>query len=130
MLPDLTGTWRIYRRICGMDARFTGDLTFTTQDGGLLYRESGTLRLPASSHEAYRSYIYRPSGNALQILYDDGRPFLNLTFKNGIAGDVHACGPDTYRATFKIKNESEWVCAFAVTGPRKNYFAVSRMTRT
>jgi len=130
MLPDLSGTWKVARRIIGENARFTGTLTFTPKGDDLIYKEQGTMRLPAAQLDAYRSYIYRPKGDALEILYDDGRPFLNLVFKDGVATDIHQRDPDVYRATFKIKHANELICAYAVTGPRKNYFSVSRLTRT
>ncbi|HEY8963605.1 MAG TPA: DUF6314 family protein [Alphaproteobacteria bacterium] len=129
MLPDLEGMWRIERRIIHQNARFEGILNFKRSGDDLIYTEKGLMRLPTATTEAYRSYIYRPSAQEWQVFYDDGRPFLNLKFEQGVARYTHDCTPDIYRATFKIKNKNEWICAFLVSGPRKNYFAVSRMTK-
>lgn len=128
-LPDLEGTWRISRRIIHQNARFHGTATFTRQGDDLVYAETGQLHLLHTTTDAYRSYIYRPNKMGWQVLYDDGRAFLNLQFQDGVARDTHDCWPDLYRAVFKIRNENEFLYAFAVNGPRKNYFAVSRLTR-
>ena len=89
----------------------------------------GRLVTPHAQTDAYRSYLYQTGEDAWDVAYDDGRPFLYLPFVDGVARCTHDCSPDTYRAIYKIRSNDEFLIAFAVSGPRKKYFAVSRLTR-
>jgi hypothetical protein len=137
----LAGRWTIERAYEGEGALAVG-VALLRADGveALTYRE--TCRLTLSDGRvlrAYRNYRYRFVGDRLEIHFDDGpdagRLFVRLAFAQGAgerpeAFDVHHCGDDTYRVLFRLDLPSSFETEIAVSGPRKNYRAVSRYSRT
>ena len=102
-LADLGGAWQLSRQIDhadGTKAQFAGQALFTPDEDGLIYRERGALRLPQSRiMHAERTYLWRAGqGAALDVLFDDGRPFHSLA--PDAAQAVHWCDPDTYKVEY------------------------------
>jgi hypothetical protein len=108
-------------------------------DGALAYRETCQLTLSDGRVvEAYRNYRYRFVGESIEIHFDDGpdqgRLFVRLAFAQPPGGqaeafDVHHCGDDIYRVRFRLDLPYLFETEIAVSGPRKNYRAVSRYER-
>ncbi len=87
----------------------------------LRYEEEGTLWLgTAAPMRATRGYLWRFSGDAVEVLFPDGRPF--HAFRPGVdgAGTDHPCGPDLYRVRYGFGRDGWW-SQWEVAGPRKDY---------
>ncbi len=144
-VPDLRayllGAWSLSRslldRSTGSRGRFTGVATFTgTDDGGLHYREHGTLSwTPAGAQTftatASREYLLRPAEtpDMLDMFFPDGRPFHRMGFANLTSQDRHWCDPDTYRVSYTLIGPEEFRYSWDVTGPAKNQLLESVLHR-
>ncbi len=136
-MPELTefeGQWRIARRIedawGGSTGLFDGVARFTPDGVGLSYRETGELRLPFEGVlAASRSYLWRRDGDGIGVYFTDGRWFHRIAGKGRVARDWHDCMPDTYEVTYNFTRWPEWRVIWKVTGPRKDYVAISDLTR-
>lgn len=132
--PDLmkfAGRWSLSRRIDDRLSGGTGTLTgvaeFTPQDGGLLYSETGQLRIgDAPPMEATRRYIWRAARDRIEVLFDDGRPFHFFTARGQGEGTDHLCGADLYRVSYDFTAWPAWTAEWTVSGPRKDYMMTSR----
>lgn len=98
------------------------------ESGRLRYAETGILQMQSFSSECFRDYFYDVEDARLRIAFPDGKPFLDLRFVNGEARDSHVCGADVYDARFRFR-KGVWTILYKVSGPRKNYSIISRMTR-
>lgn len=77
-LEDFEGRWRSARRIRhddGTIARSEGAAVLTRDDKGLAYVETGRLRMYMNNFHYSRRYLWRQSGNGIEVLFEDGRPF-------------------------------------------------------
>lgn len=120
-------------------AQLHGEAVFTPAgEGALAYRESGILTLAdGGEFSAYRQYLYRSSGDSVVVEFADGpdigKQFLSLRFSRTDsvleASDVHICGNDTYRATYRILGPVAFEVIITVHGPAKAYELVSRYSR-
>jgi Family of unknown function (DUF6314) len=137
----LAGRWAITRIIEGEGAEAVGVASLRPDgDGALAYRETCQLTLPDGRVvEAYRNYRYRFVDESIDIHFDDGPDqgplFVRLAFARSPGGqaeasDIHHCGDDIYRVLFRLDLPSLFETEIAVSGPRKNYRAVSRYERT
>ena len=110
----LLGTWTVERtlldRSTGTRGTFTGVVRFTetADDGGLRFREEGTVSWasvpggPAGTPftgPASREYLLRPTGapDTMDMFFPDGRPFHRMGFGPQSSQDQHWCDPDSYR---------------------------------
>ncbi len=128
---DFEGRWQIARRITdalGPDGVFDGEAVFERGDGGLIYREAGTLRLGKAEFRAERQYLWQADGRGgVTVRFADGRPFHGFDLGDTAAAD-HACDPDQYRVAYEFARWPSWTSTWQVTGPRKSYVMVSDYT--
>ena len=131
---DFEGVWRITRRIddalTGQSGLFTGQAVFEPNDEAFTYRETGTLQLGAGQPmHAERRYLWRKSGQGVEVFFDDGRPFhfIDLTQPNPTAN--HDCPPDWYEVEYDFADWPRWRAIWRVRGPRKDYRMTSEYRR-
>ncbi|MET3809308.1 8-oxo-dGTP pyrophosphatase MutT (NUDIX family) [Arthrobacter sp. UYEF3] len=141
----LMGGWDVARslldRATGSRGTFTGVVNFTeTDDGGLRFREEGTMRWnPAAgtpySGPASREYLLRPAArpDIMDMYFHDGRPFHRIGFGGQDRQDnrdSHWCDPDTYRVRYTRVGPAEFHYRWDVTGPTKDLLLESILHRT
>ena len=138
----LLGDWSVDRtlldRATGSRGTFTGVVRFTeTNDGGLRFREEGTVRWnPARgtpfAGPASREYLLRASAtpDAMDMFFPDGRPFHRIGFGGQDHRDTHWCDPDTYRVEYTKLGPDEFHYRWDVTGPAKDLLLESALHRT
>jgi hypothetical protein len=140
LLDGLAGRWAIARVIEGEGAQAVGVASLRPDGvGALAYRETCQLTLSDGRVvQTYRNYRYRFVGEWIEIHFDDGpdqgRLFVRLAFaqspgRQTEAFDIHHCGDDIYRVLFRLNLPYLFETEIAVSGPRKNYRAVSRYQR-
>lgn len=140
ILEQLTGRWKIERRIENEDASFEGEALFSKiEEKTCLYRETGILRLSNGSEiEAYRSYVYRATDTRLLVEFGDGpdkgKRFVALEFQTEndsllSAKDTHRCGDDVYLVDYRLSLPASLATKISVSGPRKDYCAHSTYSR-
>ena len=130
---DFAGSWRITRQITDMrileSGTLEGEATFTPMEGGLHYREEGSLIFAGSAPvKAERSYQWTFFDDAVHVAYADGSPFHSFPLTGGADATPHLCGQDMYRGTYSFVRFPDWQVTWSVTGPRKNYRSVTRYT--
>ncbi|XAS64697.1 DUF6314 family protein [Pseudarthrobacter sp. So.54] len=142
----LLGNWKVERtlldRSTGTRGTFTGvvRLTPTEDDGGLHFREEGTVSWasvpggPASAPftgPASREYLLRPTGAAdtMDMLFADGRPFHRMGFGPQNSQARHWCDPDTYRVNYTKTGRDGFRYQWDVTGPAKDQLLTSVLRR-
>ncbi len=116
----LRGSWSVDRtlldRATGTSGTFTGVVRFTADDdGGLLWREEGTVRWATVggtpfTAQASREYLLQPADtpDVLDVYFPDGRPFHRMGFAGQTNQDEHWCDPDTYRVTYRVLGPAQW----------------------
>lgn len=140
LLNQLEGQWRLHRDIEAEGATMTGRALFTrVAPDALRYEETGKLSLrDGQVLPCSRRYRFVERGDALVILFDDepdrGKTFVTLRFAAAatgmpVASDRHLCGRDTYSVIYRLRLPSCYETEVSVTGPRKQYTALSRYTR-
>lgn len=130
-LADFAGMWRLERRIAdalGPPGRFSGVARFTRDADGLHLTEEGRLDLGKASFKATRAYLWRADGDAIAVLFADGRAFHRFT-PQGAADSAHWCDPDQYDVTYDFTRWPVWTSAWRVRGPRKDYVMQSTYRR-
>ena len=125
-LDDFVGLWTMTRQIedrrAGRQGTLSGQARFTPDKGGLLYSETGTLRFPGQPDlSARQSYLWQADGDAINVLFHDGRPFHRFVPKDVQCAATHDCPPDTYNVRYYFAQRPGWSVTWFVTGPRKNY---------
>ncbi len=130
------GLWTVERdmldRANGTRGTFTGVVRFVPDDdGGLAFREEGTMRWPSFTGPAFREYLLRPAGqpDALDVFFPDGRPFHRMSFTPQANLDNHWCDPDTYRVAYTWEGSDRFSYSWDVTGPRKDLLLTSHLVR-
>ncbi|MEM7491698.1 MAG: DUF6314 family protein [Pseudomonadota bacterium] len=128
-LDALTGRWRTLRAIRQADGawlRFEGETVWRPEGDFVRCTEVGTLRQGARSFPASRETLWRAAGDAIDIRFADGRPFHRL---DALGLAWHDCSPDTYRLRYDFSAWPVWSVRWHVTGPRKDYRALTRYRR-
>ena len=137
----LRGSWSVDRtlldRSTGTSGTFTGVVRFTANDdGGLLWREEGTVRwAPVNgapfTGPASREYLLQPADtpDVLDVYFPDGRPFHRMGFAGQANQDVHWCDPDTYRVMYSFLGPDDCGYRWDVTGPAKDQLLESVLRR-
>lgn len=124
-LGALAGRWRTLRTLRHADgtrARFTGE-TIWQPDGALLRcTEAGMLEQGRQAFPARRETLWRATPSAIEVLFDDGRPFHSIEGRRAI----HDCAPDIYVLDYDFDGWPDWSVRWQVTGPRKSYRATTR----
>jgi hypothetical protein len=119
----LLGTWRVERALHddGLgDGTFTGEATFTREDGGVVrWVETGRLVLGRYDGPAARTLEIVPDGAGLQVRFADGRPFHRLDLHDGHCALDHPCGDDRYRGEFLVRGPDAFAIDWQVSGPAK-----------
>jgi hypothetical protein len=128
--------WAVERhlldRSTGTHGTFSGVVRFSpTDDGGLAFREDGTMRWPTFTGPASREYLLKPADrpDALDVFFADGRPFHRMSFTPEASQDRHWCDPDTYRVTYTHNGPDAFSYSWDVTGPRKDLLLTSALNR-
>ena len=128
-VADLTGRWRVARVIRhagGATARFDGIAAWTPEGGAFRCVETGRLTQDGAGFEARRETLWRQEGDAIAVAFGDGRPFHRV----GPVRDAHHdCPPDDYRLCYDLSAWPNWSVRWRVTGPRKDYRALTRYWR-
>ena len=130
------GQWTVQRepldRSEGTRGTFSGVVRFVPKDdGGLAFREEGTMRWPSFTGPASREYLLRTTGSpdALDVFFPDGRPFHRMSFAPESNLDNHWCDPDTYRVTYAYEGGDRFSYTWDVRGPRKDLLLTSHLVR-
>jgi hypothetical protein len=127
-LGDFEGLWQLERQIVhqdGTQAWFSGQASWTPAEWGLLYEETGNLRIadrtPVRAEQRYRWL------HDLSVAFQDGRFFHAVPATGGDTS--HWCDPDQYRGTYDFSRWPEFRVDWHVSGPRKAYRMHSIYTR-
>ncbi len=131
-LADFTGrAWLVMREIHdrrgGVTGEFRGTARFQPDGGGLLYRETGRLRMgDGPGLSAQRRYLWFQAGDRIEVRFEDGRQFHSFRPEGRAPGTDHPCGDDLYGVTYDFSAWPNWSAEWAVNGPAKDYRMVSR----
>ena len=127
-LKDFEGVWNVERKITpksGPAATFKGQAVWTPEKDGLAYKEQGLMTLEGHAPmQAERRYFWSAD---LSVFFDDGRYFHQVPAEGGEAH--HWCDPDSYAITYDFAPWPEFRVLWHVTGPRKDYRAVTRYSQ-
>lgn len=129
-LDQFEGRWRTARRIRhddGTVARAEGTLDLTPDAQGLAWHETGRMRMNMHTFHFERRYLWRQSGDGIEVLFDDGHPFHRFAPKATATG--HLCAPDRYRVIYTFDLPNAWSTRWRVDGPRKAYAIESLFRR-
>ncbi|MEV7660631.1 DUF6314 family protein [Paenarthrobacter sp. NPDC089316] len=138
--PDLraylAGSWVVERvlldRASGTQGSFTGVVRYQQNpDGGLDYREDGTMQWPTHSGPAFREYVLKPGSGpeTMDVFFPDGRPFHVMGFSAQRHQDKHWCDPDEYRVNYVWEGPDSFSFTWDVRGPAKDLLLESHLTR-
>ena len=134
-IADFEGLWHVRRMIsdhlAGQSGIFTGTATLSPRGGGLWdWSESGVIALGGSRPmSAARRYLWRPEGDRIAVLFEDGRPFHDFA-PDGAPEAAHRCAPDDYRVRYDFSRWPDWQAEWVVKGPRKDYRMLSQHARS
>lgn len=141
-VPDtlgfLRGHWQIERELVdhrtGTRGQFTGSAAIvpTSEGDGLAsYAERGELHFGSHVGPAQRilSLQARPDGT-VAVRFADGRPFYVLDLRTGHCQAEHPCRADHYRLTHVVHSADLIEERWQVSGPDKDYHAITRLRRT
>ncbi|GAC1488869.1 MAG: DUF6314 family protein [Pseudarthrobacter sp.] len=130
------GKWAVERQLldrsAGTRGTFTGVVIYSpTDDAALILREEGTMRWPTFTGPASREYLLKPIDrpDALDVFFEDGRPFHRMSFAREANKDRHWCDPDTYRVAYAYEGPDAFSYAWDVSGPRKDLLLTSLLRR-
>lgn len=132
----LAGGWTVERTLwdrgSGTRGTFTGVARYSEMpDGGLQYREDGTLTWGSHRGPASREYLLKPadSPDAMDMLFRDGRPFHRFSFNPDAAQDRHWCDPDDYAVSYRWLGPDSFAYSWDVHGPAKDLLLESTLRR-
>ena len=151
----LTGRWSLTRQMTDLTGGGHGSLTGTADftslgtaeaavlrsaghdaAAGLRQHESGRLTWTDSDGAvrdgtAVRTYLLLPTDHAaaMDVFFDDGRPFHRLDLRTGSWQATHACAPDDYGLDFQVVSADRIDYRWRVRGPAKDLVLTSRLIR-
>jgi len=129
----LEGAWNLARTIRhagGGTARFEGRAVMRRSGHRLIHEEEGLLTTGNGAPiKATRTYIWRKSGDRLECLFEDGRPFHAIPLGAVTHRTVHLCPPDRYEVAYDFTDPRNWTSIWTVEGPQKDYVMENRFTR-
>jgi hypothetical protein len=138
----LAGTWELTRRLegrhGGMDGSFQGRATLeegVPEGAGSRrrgrYFETGNMVFGA--HHAGRATrtldVVQLTSGAVQLLFVDGRPFIDIDLASGSCRRRHACRDDLYEIENFVRSSHEIEERWRVRGPRTDYDADATLVR-
>ena len=124
-LAALSGAWRtarVIRHAGGGTARFAGMSTWAPDGDGLRCVEAGRLSQGGAGFEARRETLWRATDDGIEVRFSDSRPFHVIDGPHA----QHDCPPDTYLLDYDWSGWPRWSVGWRVTGPRKDYRALTR----
>ncbi|MCK0166065.1 DUF6314 family protein [Jannaschia sp. S6380] len=128
-LAALSGRWTTARALIhadGSGAQFLGSTIWTPEGGRMRCVEAGDLHQDGRTFPARRETFWHAFSDGIAVSSSDGRPFHRI----GPDQDaLHDCPPDTYRLRYDWSAWPAWSVRWRVTGPRKNYRALTRYRR-
>ena len=122
-MSDFTDhSWVIERviidQIRAVEVNFVGECEIV----GGIYSESGEMVLEDGSKlVSSRRYIWRDSGDAINVSFEDKTFFHSIDLRNRSSKAVHFCTPDAYKVHYDFTSWTDWSVAWNVEGPRKLY---------
>jgi hypothetical protein len=124
------GHWSLLRQIDdrrrGLAGTLLGEARFEDHAEGLIYRETGRLRLGDYDGRCHQSYLYSfPKTGQVEVRFADGRFFHTLNLRDGSAAAEHLCVKDTYRTHVELKARHHWTTQWRVLGPAKDLLMTS-----
>lgn len=126
---DLLGRWsvaRVIRHAGGGTVRFRGTAEWVPEGDRLRCVETGRLEQDGAGYEARRETLWQDAGDGIAVAFADGRPF--HVWRQGREAR-HDCPPDDYRLRYDLSAWPRWSVRWRVTGPRKDYRALTRYRR-
>ncbi len=89
------------------------------------------MRWPTFTGPASREYLLKPADrpDALDVYFNDGRPFHRMSFAPEANLDRHWCDPDTYRVAYSCEGPDAFSYTWDVSGPRKDLLLSSALKR-
>lgn len=134
-LSAFAGTWSLQRKIVdhrrGETGSFTGTVSITGDDREVIYREEGSLILAARPPvRGTRTYRWHKVGHAIEVFFNDHRPFHSFALGRHRVAAEHLCRADLYRVTYDFCDWPAWSTVWDVQGPAKKYRLVSHYART
>lgn len=124
-LTDFIGSYDVSRVIddarAGAQSRFEGRAVIAGDAQGAFYTETGALILNDQRFKAQRSYLWRPNGARIDVMFEDGRAFHDFDPESGGLASEHLCGQDMYRGGYDVSQWPRWSVTWNVQGPRKAY---------
>ncbi len=131
-LWDFEGCWQLERSISDnmskTSTQFIGRAELTRDALGLSYAEKGILTVGDITIPAERKYLWRRTTGAIEVFFDDGRPFHSFEPKVSCVAE-HWCDPDHYKVVYDFHKWPVWQTVWTVIGPRKNYVMSSYYIR-
>ncbi|QCX28140.1 DUF6314 family protein [Nocardioides jishulii] len=134
----LLGPWVFERvitdRLADEVIEVSGTLTLSEEQGGRVrWAEAGVMRRGSAQLEVFRTLFVVEREDGWLVTFDDGRDF--HPWSPG-AEVVHLCGEDTYAGLVEATGLGEpaggagrrWQVTWRVSGPRKDYLMVTRLT--
>lgn len=128
-LEALKGLWRtqrVIRHTDGTVARFKGTTIWRAEGSEVVSVETGFLKLgDATPVTASRLTRWHATEDGIIVAFADGRAFHTIRGHES----HHDCPPDDYRLRYDFSGWPKWSVRWRVTGPRKNYRALTRYRR-
>jgi Family of unknown function (DUF6314) len=140
----LLGSWKLSRSIedhrSGIRGSFRGTAVLAAaqpqpqphpEGGRASYDEAGEMSFGAYTGPASRhlEYATRPGSGLVAVSFADGRPFFDLDLSSGRWQGIHPCRDDRYELAFVVRSPDVVEERWHVTGPAKDYDAVTILTR-
>jgi predicted heme/steroid binding protein len=136
-LDFLLGSWSVERSIndamSGDVGTFHGTATFVRDaddDSRVRFDETGVVRFGEYSGRANRHlYFAFGSDSVIDVSFADGHHFIDLDLRDDVSTDHHQCHSDGYDIMTLVRSDDLIEERWRVTGPAKDYEAVTFMTR-
>ncbi len=125
-LMAFVGRWSLDRNVTHFDGalgKMSGHLQIDTAGADrAIYTEDGVLTLGTGEPlRATRRYLWRAAPSAIDVSFEDGRPFHRIDLSGPRPATVHLCDPDRYAVAYDFANWPVWTARWEVEGPNKGY---------
>ena len=99
-------------------------------DSRVRFDETGVVRFGEYSGRANRHlYFAFGSDSVIDVSFADGHHFIDLDLRDDVSTDHHQCHSDGYDIMTLVRSDDLIEERWRVTGPAKDYEAVTFMTR-